>query len=174
MTHDQHEHTFLYYRSPARIRQESFSHRVRGLDESEVREFLDLLADQVQAAEWERAQLVAENEDLTRQVERLEAAPAATPAPARALEPVPLPVDDTSPHVAAVLNQAQTVADELVADAAIRAERMIAAARDEGRKVVQRARATAYDQLRTLFESLDGEFDRLGRAVSPDLLTGPR
>jgi len=172
MSQDQDEHVFLYYRSPARIRQESFSHRVRGLDESEVREFLDLLADQVQAAEWERAQLLAELEELRRKLAQLEGE--AEHQQPRPVEPAPSPVDDTSPHVAAVLNQAQAVADQLVAEAERRAERMLAAARNEGRDVVRRARETAYDQLRTLFESLDGEFDRLGRAVAPDALTGPR
>ena len=51
---NQDEQVYPYYRSPASIRGETFAHRMRGLDEEEVREYLDLLADQVQAADYEQ------------------------------------------------------------------------------------------------------------------------
>jgi DivIVA domain-containing protein len=61
---EQQERSFPYYRSPSTIRTEEFSHRMRGLDEAEVREFLDLLADQVQAGDLERNEMRTENERL--------------------------------------------------------------------------------------------------------------
>jgi len=67
----QQEHVFPYYRSPEDIRRQEFNHRMRGLDEYEVQEFLGLLADQVKATELERAEFHAENERLRAEVESL-------------------------------------------------------------------------------------------------------
>ena len=39
--------------SPASIRSEVFGHRLRGLDEEEVRDYLDLLAEQVERSNAE-------------------------------------------------------------------------------------------------------------------------
>ena len=53
-----------HHESPASIRSEVFGHRMRGLDEEEVREYLDTIADQVEAGEAERSGLRAEIERL--------------------------------------------------------------------------------------------------------------
>src|SRR5690606_21030600 len=51
-------------RSPRAVRTMTFSRRVRGLDETEVREFLAGLADEIEAADAERAALRAELDRL--------------------------------------------------------------------------------------------------------------
>ena len=120
------EHDFPYYRAPAAIRGETFSHRMRGIDEEEVREYLYLLADQVQSMERERADLIAE-------VQRLRAANA-RPAPA---------VEADSPRAALVMSQAQQVADQLVEEAVVHARDLLASARHQQREILEAAHRAA-------------------------------
>ena len=75
------ERVSLYYRSPQDIHGESFTHRMRGLDENEVREYLDLLADQIEAVEWERTEMVHELERLRAGDRHLNEHPHVTPSP---------------------------------------------------------------------------------------------
>ena len=160
MTSD--EHAFLYYRSPKEIRDESFTHRLRGLDEDEVREYLDLLADQIEAFERERGEMLAELERLRAGGAGQSEHPLMTPSPVPAAEH-----DGISAEAAAVLRRAQEVADELFKDASRRAQEIIAAAQREGHEVVRRARTTTLDRMQSLYEELDGEFQRMGRAIDP-------
>ena len=109
ITVTQHEHPFHYYRSPSEIREVQFSHRVRGLDEYEVAEYLDLLADQVHATDLELdrlrdelGRLRRENESLRTEMERSAARPRARTSP------------DATPQTASLLLNAQRVADDLV------------------------------------------------------------
>lgn len=161
------EHVFPYYRSPQDIRNESFTHRIRGLDENEVHEYLDLLADQMAAFEWERAEMIAELERLRAREEQLQKERRGT---------TPGPGPDTAPEAAqaaAMLSHAQEVADQLLADASHRAQEIIAAAQTRGREAVHRARIRTQDQMQSLYEELDEEFRRLGEATrhsGPDKL----
>lgn len=136
----QDEQVFPYYRSPGAIRDQQFAHRVRGLDEEEVYEYLDLLADQVQATELERVEtraelqrLRADNERLRAENERLRSQPAE-----------PLEVHRPANQDAVTLfSQAQQVADQVVEEAVRHARDLLAAARAEQREILQRARQTA-------------------------------
>jgi cell division initiation protein len=121
------EHDFPYYRSPAAIRGETFSHRMRGIDEEEVREYLYLLADQVQSMERERADLLAE-------VQRLRGETSARPTPV---------VEAESPRAALVMSQAQQVADQLVEEAVVHARDLLASARHQQREILEAAHRTA-------------------------------
>ena len=167
MTAQRHDdHAFLYYRSPSAIRGEAFTHRMRGLDEGEVREYLDLLADQVAAADHERAELIAEVERLREENERLRAN-AATPAPPPAPAPVPVPArQEESVQAAAVLRRSQAVADQLVEEAARHTRMMMAQARAKEREVLRRAAESAMLQLRSVFEGVADDLEHLGDAVS--------
>jgi DivIVA domain-containing protein len=168
---------FLYYRSPDDIRQETFSQRRRGLDEAEVGEYLDLLADQVEAADRERTKLFdeldrlrAENEQLITEVTRLRATPApAAPPPAAPAPPAATPLSsqllDEHAQASLVLSRAQEVADQLVAEAQRHVRDLVAQARAEEREVLRDARERAYVQLRQVFSELDGRLDRLGEAT---------
>ena len=164
MTAQRHDdHAFLYYRSPSAIRGEAFTHRMRGLDEGEVREYLDLLADQVAAADHERAELIAEVERLREENERLRANAAAAPAP----PPAPVPVrHEESVQAAAVLRRSQAVADQLVEEAARHTRMMMAQARAKEREVLRRAAESAMLQLRSVFEGVADDLEHLGDAVS--------
>ena len=130
MTHMQEEtQAFPYYRSPSAIRDEPFSHRMRGVDESEVREFLDLLADQVQACDVERTQLRDDNERLNREVDSL-----------RAQQPVE---GEINPQAVILFSQAQQVADQLVEEAVIHARDLMTSARNQQREILEEAHKAA-------------------------------
>lgn len=155
MTHQPHEHLFPYYRTPSAIRSEVFGHRMRGFDEAEVREYLDLLADQVQAAESEQAEVRAENERLRQENDRLrsdiERQHSATPPPAP-IPPQPQPAQQLQPQpedasasrrAEALLRQAQQAADQLVEEAVRYARQVMTSAQAEQREIIQRAHEAA-------------------------------
>jgi DivIVA domain-containing protein len=156
------EHVYPYYRSPEDIRNEPFTHRMRGLDESEVRAYLDLLADQMAAVEWERSEMAAELERLRAREEQPSEHPQTTPSPAPGSAP-----GAVQPQAAAVLSHAQEVAEQLLDDASRRAQEIIAAAQRQGHEVVRRARIRTQDRMQSLYDELDGEFYRLGEATRP-------
>jgi cell division initiation protein len=123
----QDQEIFPYYRSPASIRDQQFKQRMRGLDEAEVYEYLDLLADQVHTSERERAELRAEIErlqDASRHGEREE-----TPA--------------VNPQAVILFSQAQQVADQLVEEAVRHARDLMISARNQQREIMQRAHEAA-------------------------------
>lgn len=132
----QHDHAFPYYRSPEDIRKQQFAHRMRGLDEYEVQEFLDLLADQVSAAERERAEYRAENERLHAELEELRSKPQA-PDP-----------DDINPQAVILFSQAQQVADQLVEEAVRHARDLMSSARIQEREILERAHEAADSAVR--------------------------
>lgn len=150
------EHVFPYYRSPKAIRNETFTHRMRGLDEAEVREYLDLLAAQVEATEWERSEMVAELERLRARNQHMSQNPQA-----RQSAPPPAQSGPDGARAAAVLSRAQEVADQLIQDANRRAQQIVAAAQRQGQEAVQRARVRTEDRMQSLYEELDAEFRRL-------------
>jgi cell division initiation protein len=131
VTQEQQERVFPYHRSPEAIRREEFSHRMRGLDEQEVREYLDLLADQVQATDMERGELVAENDRLRAEVEQLRNA---RPAPAD---------DEINPQAVILFSQAQEVADQLVEEAVQHARDLMTSARNQQREILEEAHRAA-------------------------------
>jgi cell division initiation protein len=118
--------------SPGSIRSEVFGHRMRGLDEDEVREYLDLLADQVEDMQSELArrraeveQLRAENRGLREEAER-----AATP------------------QTVALINQAQQVADQVVEEAVRHARELMVSARNQQRDILRSAYTAAEEAAR--------------------------
>lgn len=159
----QDEPVSLYYRSPNDIRNETFTRRMRGLDEDEVREYLDLLADQMEAVEWQRRELLAELERLRAEVaEQLEGHPSIPPSPVPESAP-----DEVGAQAAAVLSHAQEVADQLLDDANHRAREIISTAQGHGHEVVRQARVTTLDRMQTLYDELDGQFRRMDEALRP-------
>lgn len=123
MTRQQQE---LQRYSPASIRNEVFTHRMRGLDEEEVREYLGVLADQVQSADAQREAQRSEIERLRAENDRLreESERAST---------------EISPQAVALFSQAQQVADELVEEAVVHARDLMMSARTQQRDILQRA-----------------------------------
>jgi DivIVA domain-containing protein len=121
-----HEQTYPYYRSPASIRAEDFSHRMRGLDEEEVREYLNMLADQVEAFDHERHQLHAECQRLRAEVEEHRAS-----------------ADRANEQSVAILSQAQLVAEEMVEEVGRETRERMTQARSNEREILQEALDTA-------------------------------
>ncbi|HLN77220.1 MAG TPA: DivIVA domain-containing protein [Nocardioidaceae bacterium] len=144
----QPEHAFLYYRSPAEIREVQFAHRIRGLDEYEVAEFLDLLADQVQASEHELTRLREENEQLRAENDRLR-----DENRRLAAEPPALTAPQMTPQAASLLMHAQQMADQLVEEAVRRSRDMLTVARAEKRAMLRNAQEAATAMLREARDS---------------------
>ena len=144
----QPEHAFLYYRSPAEIREVQFAHRIRGLDEYEVAEFLDLLADQVQATDLELTKLRGENEQLRAENDRLR-----DENRRLAAEPPPLTAPQMTAQAASLLMHAQQMADQLVEEAVRRSRDMLTVARAEKRAMLRNAEETATAMLREARDS---------------------
>ena len=177
------------HESPVSIRNEVFSHRMRGLDEDEVREYLETLADQVEETGellYARSQ---ELEELRQEAEALRA------ENRRLREATEHASTDTNPQAAELLVRAQQVADQLVEEAVIRARDLIVSARHQQRDILHRSHdaairdpgapqrqspPTAYStpipevehvrafaraaqvQLRSVLEALSEQVDRLG------------
>lgn len=120
----------LQYYTPASIRSELFSHRMRGLDEDEVREYLGLLADQVQARDNERAVQRSEIERLRTENQRLR-------------EETDRASTEISPQAVALFSQAQQVADQLVEEAVLHARDLMSSARHQQREILEQAHRAA-------------------------------
>jgi cell division septum initiation protein DivIVA len=99
---------------------------VRGVDESEVRAFLASLADEIEAADAERAALRAE-------LDRARAEASTSPKP-RA---------EINAHAVALFSQAQQVADRLVAEAVQHARDLMLTAREQQREILEKAHEEA-------------------------------
>jgi cell division initiation protein len=117
---------------------------MRGLDEQEVREFLEEIANQMEAADAERAKLRAE-------VERLRAERDARTES----------TGEINAHAVALFSQAQQVADRLVAEAVQHARDLMANARRQQREILQRAHEAAKAAAqRSSVAVEDGEYQR--------------
>lgn len=125
-----HDEPLLPY-SAEEIRNQEFSHRMRGLDEFEVREFLDVLADQFRICEKARADDRAEIERLRAEVVELRrhASSAAH--------------DEVTPQAVMLFSQAQQVADQLVEEAVRHARDLMTSARNQQREILERAHEAA-------------------------------
>lgn len=139
MTQRQHE---VPHESPVSIRNEVFSHRMRGLDEDEVHEYLETLADQVEETNELLYARSSELEELRREAEALRA------ENRRLREATEHASTDTNPHAVELLRQAQQVADQLVEEAVIHARDLIVSARHQQRDILQRAHEAAEEAVR--------------------------
>ncbi len=159
------------------IRNATFTQRRRGLDPDEVQDFLNQVADQVQAAADERAALVGE-------IERLRSARASDGG------------EEANTQAVTLLSQAQLVADRLVEEHEQRSRHLLSSARARQRDMLQRqpgggsgggvdpARGyvvpvpdieyvrtytrIAQTQLRTVLEALAEQVDKLGELPQLD------
>ncbi len=125
------------HESPVSIRNEVFSHRMRGLDEDEVHEYLETLADQVEETNELLYARSSELEELRQEAEALRA------ENRRLREATEHASTDTNPQAAELLVRAQQVADQLVEEAVIRARDLIVSARHQHRDILQRAHDAA-------------------------------
>ena len=144
-----------------------------GIDAAEVDEFLDLVADQVQAAERELSESRAENERLQAELQRVQAE----------LDEYEQVGDRVNEQVVQLFSQAQLVAESMVQDVSRDARERIGQARAHERKVVEEAMGTAGQQVRSyartaqaqmqsIMESFATEVDRLGTPPSGESGSG--
>jgi DivIVA domain-containing protein len=159
--------------SPYTIRHKSFPARRKGLDPNEVQEYLNELAEQIEYADADRAELRAE-------VERL-----------RATSPDSQQRAHITAHAVGLLSQAQQIADNLVAEAEQYAKDLVETARDQQRDALKQAHETvetavkhmpptpdapvadleyvrtftrvAHVQLRSVLDALAEQVERLGQ-----------
>jgi DivIVA domain-containing protein len=156
------------YQSPASIREESFQRGLRGLDADKVYEYLDLLADQVEASEKELSETRAENQRLQTELRRAQAA----------LYDYEHVGDRVNAQVVEMFSQAQLVAEEMVQDVSRDARERVGQARMHEREIVQQAMDAAGQQVRSyalaaqaqmqaIMESFASDVDRLGNSPLP-------
>jgi len=142
---------------------------VLGIGAAEVYEFLDLLADQVQATEVELGESRAENERLRAELQRVQAE----------LDEYEQVGERVNEQVVQLFSQAQLVAEEMVQDVSRDARERIGQARAHERKVVEEAMDTAGEQVRSyarttqaqmksIMDSFATEVDRLGSTPPSD------
>ena len=107
--------------SPHAIRHQTFSTRRKGLDPDEVAQYLAALADQIEYADADRAELRAELERV------------------RNTTPDSEQRAHITAHAVGLLSQAQQIADNLVAEAEQYAKDLVESARHQQRDVLQQA-----------------------------------
>ena len=176
MTNSDHRVPPRYrYQTPASIRDETFQRRMRGLDADQVYEYLDRLAEQVQATQTELTQARAENERLSTELRRVQAE----------LDEYEQVGERVNEQMVQLFSQAQLVAEEMVEDVSRDARERIGQARAHERKVVEEAMGTAELQVRSyarsaqaqmqsIMESFATEVDRLGSSpLSGDSAAAP-
>jgi cell division septum initiation protein DivIVA len=139
MTNNNHRQDSRHYQSPESIRDEAFPRRMLGIDAAKAYEFLDLLADQVQATESELSESRAENERLRAELQRVQAE----------LDEYEQVGDRVNEQVVQLFSQAQLVAEEMVQDVSRDARERIGQARAHERKVVEEAMDTAGQHVRS-------------------------
>jgi DivIVA domain-containing protein len=153
------------HQTPQAIRDETFQRRMLGLDADQVYEYLDLLADQLQATERDLSQSRDENERLQAQLRRLQGE----------LDEYEHVGDRVNDQVVQLLSQAQLVAEEMVQDVSRDARERLGHARAHERRIVEEAMdvageqvrsyaQTAQAQMQSIMESFATEVDRLGSA----------
>jgi cell division septum initiation protein DivIVA len=153
--------------TPTAIRDDTFQRRLLGIDADRVYEYLDLLADQVQATERELDEARAENERLQAELQRVQ----------RALDEYEEVGDRVNEQVVQLFSQAQLIAEEMVEDVSRDARERIGEARAHERRIVEQAMDTAGEQVRSyarsaqaqmqsVMESFASEVDQLGRAAA--------
>jgi DivIVA domain-containing protein len=160
---NRNQRTSSRHQTPGSIRDVTFQRRLRGLDQDEVYEYLDLLADQVQAAEKELEEARAANELLHAELRRVQLE----------LDEYEQVGDRVNEQVVRLLSQAQLVAEEMVEDVSRDARERIGQARAHERTIVEEAvnaagqhvrsyALSAQTQMQSIMESFAAEVDRLG------------
>lgn len=151
------DHRFpSHYRTPGSIRAESFPRVMRGFDADKVYEYLDLLADQVQATEKELSDTQAELKRVQAELYDYEHVG-----------------DRVNEQVVQMFSQAQLVAEEMVDDVSRDARERVSQARAREQEIVQEALNTAGEQVRSyartaqaqmqsIMETFARDVDRLG------------
>jgi DivIVA domain-containing protein len=122
------------------VRGARFSSRRRGWDEDEVRLFLNTVANDIQAADRERAELRAALHEMRTELDRVRGE--ASEAGNSRVE--------ISVHAVGLLSQAQQTADSCVAEAEQYARDLVTTARTEYREILLRAQEAAAHSMREL------------------------
>jgi DivIVA domain-containing protein len=133
------------------VRAARFSSKRHGVDEKEVRTFLDEVANDIQAADAERASLRAELHEIRAEVERIRGTVTAEESQSRM---------EISVHAVGLLSQAQQTADSCVAEAEQYARDLISTARNQYQEILQKAQQAAAQSMR--------EVSAVTAAGSPD------
>src|SRR5262245_61889848 len=137
MTSTEHEIT-TPYQTPTSIRDETFQRRMLGIDADKVYEYLDVLADQVQATERELSETRDENERLRSRLDSVQAE----------LDEYEQVGERVNEQVVQLFSQAQLVAEEMVEDVSRDARERLGHARAHEQKIVAEAVDTAGEQVR--------------------------
>lgn len=124
------------------IRATRFESRRRGFDPDDVLMFLNQVANDIQAADAERASLRAQLHSVRAELDELRQGAQQSEQGQEQVE--------ISVHAVDLLSQAQQIADSCVAEAEQYARDLVDAARSQYRDILHRAQQAASDSVRTL------------------------
>lgn len=113
--------------SPQEIRRKQFNARLRGLDSSEVRTFLNTLAGDLEVIQAQVTTLTQENRWLHDELEQVQSQPQ----------------EEVTDHAVTLLNQAQQLADALIDEAMESARDLLMTARSQQHDIVEQANKAA-------------------------------
>ena len=158
------------FQTPAAIRDETFHRRMRGLDADQVYEYLDRLADQVQATEQQLGATRSEKEQLEAELAGVRAELGAELARVRAdLAEYEQMGDRVNDQVVQMFSQAQLVAEQMVEDCSRDARERISHAREHERKIVEQAMGTAGEQVRSYARAAQAQMESVMSSFSSEV-----
>lgn len=155
-----------HVRTPTSIRDETFHRRMLGLDADEVYEYLDQLADRVEATERELGETRSEKEQLEAELARVRADLGRVQADLAEYEQMGDRVND---QVVQMFSQAQLVAEQMVEDCTRDARERISQARDHERKIVEEAMGTAGEQVRSYARAAQAQMESVMSSFASDV-----
>ncbi|WP_433006472.1 DivIVA domain-containing protein [Kribbella sp. CA-294648] len=139
---------------------------MRGLDSDEVFEFLDRLADQVQAGERELAESQARSERLLAELQRTRSELQAVRTEVEHYEEAG---DRVNEQVVQMFSQAQLVVEEMVQDVSRDARERISQARAHERKIVAAAMDSAGDQVREYAQTAQAQMQSIVNSFATEV-----
>jgi DivIVA domain-containing protein len=113
--------------SPQDVRRKQFNARLRGVDATEVRSFLNALAGDLEVIQAQVTTLTQENRWLREELEQVRSNPQ----------------EQVTDHAVTLLNQAQQLADALIDEAMQSARDLLLTARSQQRDIVEQANTAA-------------------------------
>jgi cell division septum initiation protein DivIVA len=140
------------HQTPAAIRDATFQRKMLGIDADKVYEYLDALADQVQATERELSEARTENQRLHAELHEYEQAS-----------------ERVNEQVVQMFSQAQLIAEEMVQDVSRDARERIGQAREHERRIVEEAVSTAGQQVRTYARTAQAQMQAIMESFATDV-----
>ena len=175
-----HDDQPTHVQTPTTIRDKTFSRKMLGLDLDQVYEYLDLLADQLQAAERASREAQSEDEHLRAENERLRAENERLQSESerlrgeleraqKELAEHENAEDRVNDQVVQMFSQAQLVAEQMVEDVSRDARDRVGQARAHERRIVEEAMDAAGAQVRSYAREAQSQMQAIMRSFASEV-----